>query len=352
MSVSTSRGRDLLLYCSVFGNVLEIWSKLVKNPIVGFSNMGNEMKSVMRVWLKMFILGFLQAASCENIYASEKSVVMLPCDGKPQTQVAWSYKKDASSAYTNIVKIVGRNTLFVVPEHPGPYLQSSSLKLDCLVTGSSGIQADPSSGTLSVKNGGSVFFPCELSSSLTEPQYQSENVSWSRVTQESPAEQEILKKLKNRLLLSSKGNHSIRLSKVSPADAGKYTCLVQISGAKMRKSFQLNVLSVESRGVNGVCCLHGNASGFHMEWSNAEGQARDLQIQQGESKTTLTLPMAQMNSTAWKCNLYLGSKLQTSIDYTPGIAGKHSTLLQSEAKVKHSSHAHNVFIVYSSVHIY
>ncbi|KAK1163328.1 hypothetical protein AOXY_G16784 [Acipenser oxyrinchus oxyrinchus] len=383
------------------------------------------MKSVMRVWLKMFILGFLQAASCENIYASEKSVVTLPCDRKPQAQVAWSYKKDASSAYTNIVKTVGRNTLFgttpmksksrilpstalqiqdvetdfagfyqceisgikkeykllvvsVVPEHPGPYLQSSSLKLDCLVSGSSderpvwlqpdseevwssvstleikeltmrhsgtwrcmvgsfkleqkvevlGIQADPSSGTLSVKKGGSVFFPCELSSSLTEPQYQSAGANWSRITQKSPNKPEILNpnKLKNRLLLStSKGNHSISLSKVSSADAGKYTCLVQINGAMMRKSFQLNVLSVESSGVNGVCCLHGNASGFRMEWSNAEGQARDLKMQQGESKTTLTLPMAQMNSTAWKCNLYLGRKLQTSIDYTPGTADDRSS---------------------------
>ncbi|XP_033897859.3 uncharacterized protein LOC117425198 isoform X1 [Acipenser ruthenus] len=382
--------------------------------------MGNEMKSVMRVWLKMFILGFLQAASYGNIYVSKKSVVTLPCDVKPQTQVAWSYKKDVSSAYTNIVKNVGRNTLFgttpmksksrilsssalqiqdvetgfagfyqceisgikkeynllvvsVVPEHPGPYLQSSSLKLDCLVSGSSGerpvwlqpgseevwsssstleieeltmrhsgtwrcrvgsfkleqkvevlgIQADPSSGMLSVKNGGSVFFPCELSSSLTEPQYQSERAIWSRVTQESPAEQEILelnKPNKRPLLSSSKGNNSISLSKVSPVDAGRYTCLVQINRAKMSKSFQLNVLSVESSGGNVVCCLHGNASGFQMEWSDAEGQARDLQMQQGESKTTLTLPMAQMNSTAWKCNLYLGSKLQTSIDYTPGTA--------------------------------
>ncbi|KAK1163319.1 hypothetical protein AOXY_G16774 [Acipenser oxyrinchus oxyrinchus] len=278
--------------------------------------MGNEMKSVMRVWLKMFILVFLQAASCENIYASEKSVVTLPCDRKPQAQVAWSYKKDASSAYTNIVKIVGRNTLFgttpmksksrilpstslqiqdvetdfagfyqceisgikkeykllvvsVVPEHPGLYLQSSSLKLDCLVSGSS-----------------------------------DERPVWLQ-----PGSEEVWSSIS-----------TLEIKELTMRHSGTWRCMV----GSFKLEQKVEVL-VESSGVNGVCCLHGNASGFRMEWSNAEGQARDLQMQQGESKTTLTLPMAQMNSTAWKCNLYLGSKLQTSIDYTPGTADDRSS---------------------------
>ncbi|XP_041125462.1 hemicentin-1-like isoform X2 [Polyodon spathula] len=350
----------------------------MKNHIIGFSNMGNKVKSVMRVWLKMFIVG----STPVKLKARLQSATLLIQD--VETDFAGFYQCEISGIKK---KEYNLQVVSVVPERPGPYLQSSSLKLNCVVTGSSGdvpvwlqpgseevwssnttleikelttehsgiwrcrvesfkleqrvevlgIKADPSSGTLSVKKGDSVFFPCELSSSLTEPQYQSEGARWSRVTQEYPIEQEILlldgsgkilelNKLQNRMLFSpSKGNHSISLSKVRPADAGKYTCQVQISGTVMKKFFQLNVLSVESSGVNGVCSLHGNASGFLMEWRDEDGLKRDSPMQEVDNKTTLILSMAQRNSTKLKCNLYLGSKLQTSIDYTPGTAGDSSS---------------------------